>query len=486
VTVAAFVPSDFEITVCEESVTPVDFSKQVDFVGLTGKNTQWHRMREIAREFRARGVCVVIGGPFASLDPDTVRPHCDVLVRGEIEEIAEGLFADLWAGSWKSEYVGTKPDLNRSPLPRWDLYPNGAALSGTVQTSRGCPFDCEFCDVIEYLGRKQRHKSIPQVLAELDQLYRLGYRSVFLADDNFTVYRARAKALLAALADWNGRQPDGPMRFTTQVSIDAAGDPELLRMCADAGIAQVFIGIETPNEEALRIAKKRQNLKRDLAAEIQRFVEHGICVEAGMVVGFDGDDARIFQRQHEFAMDCPVPVFALYALLAPTATPLFARLKKDGRLVDDHEIASDGAAGPWSTNVVPLGMSRSELRQGIRWLARSLYTPEAFEARVTRLLDSYGAAYKSSLSGRPGMSTRPVDTDAVALAFRVSELGSAEEAMVRRLFRRIQQQPEAAFNVISVLARYAQIRHVYQAEMRPDAAALRPPVRTAQVAGAAE
>src|SRR5207302_8728003 len=129
VTVAAFVPDDFDIALCEENADSIDFSRRPDFVALTGKVGQWGRMREIAAEFRARGVCVIIGGPFASLSPEAVRPHCDILVSGEIEEIAEGLFADLRSGQWKSEYVGTKPDLSGSPLPRWDLYPNKAAIS---------------------------------------------------------------------------------------------------------------------------------------------------------------------------------------------------------------------------------------------------------------------------------------------------------------------------------------------------------------------
>ena len=474
VTVAAFAPEDFEITLCEETIEPVDFSRRPDFVALTGKISQFGRMREIAAEFRARGVSVIIGGPFASLSPDVVRPHCDILVRGEIEEIAEGFFADLRTGCWKSEYVGTKPDLARSPLPRWDLYPNEAALSGTVQTSRGCPFDCEFCDVIAYLGRKQRHKQIPQVLAELDELYRHGYRNVFLADDNFTVYRARTKALLAALAEWNGRQPDGHVQFATQVSIDAAGDEELLRMCADAGIAQVFIGIETPNEEALRIAKKRQNLRRDLAVEILRFVEHGIYVEAGMIVGFDGDDVSIFERQHQFAMTCPVPVFTLGTLVAPAATPLFARLKKDGRISDEDDFASQVAAGPWRTNIIPLGMSRDELQQGIRWLTGALYAPDAFEARLNHLLDRYGAKHQCRIDNRRSWNFRQVESDAVNLAFRVGELGSAEAAMVRRILRRVEQRPEAGYGVISALTHYAQARLMCQVEMGT-AAAPRPP-----------
>jgi Radical SAM superfamily len=153
--------------------------------------------------------------------------------------------------------------------------------------------------VIEYVGRKQRHKPVDLVLRAL---YRFGYRTVFLADDNFTVYRARAKELLAAIQEWNARQTDGRVRFTTQISIDAAGDTEMLEMCADAGLTHVFIGIETPNEVSLREAKKRQNLKRNLLDEIQRIVNYGISVDCGMIVGFDNDEVDIFRRQYEFAM----------------------------------------------------------------------------------------------------------------------------------------------------------------------------------------
>src|SRR5262249_13384069 len=161
------------------------------------------------------------------------------------EQIAPGLFSDLRCGSWRPEYDGGRPDLAMCRPPRWEGYPNDDALMGTVQTSRGCPFECEYCDVIQYLGRKQRHKAVAQVLAELDRVYAYGYRDVFLADDNFTVYRSRAKELLGALREWNLRRVAGRVRFFSQVSIDAAKDDELLRLCAEAGLTGVFIGIET-------------------------------------------------------------------------------------------------------------------------------------------------------------------------------------------------------------------------------------------------
>src|SRR5262249_48298108 len=156
------------------------------------------------------------------------------------EELAAKLFADLAAGTWADRYEGNRPDFRRTPLPRWDLYPLDRASSGAVQTSRGCPFECEFCDVIQYQGRKQRHKDSEQVLAELDQLYAGGCRRVFLVDDNFTVHRRRAYALLRDIAGWNAAHADDPVRFWTQASLDVARDPEMLRACAAAGLITMF------------------------------------------------------------------------------------------------------------------------------------------------------------------------------------------------------------------------------------------------------
>jgi radical SAM superfamily enzyme YgiQ (UPF0313 family) len=417
-------------------------------------------MKKIAANFRRLGGCVIIGGPHASLSPQVVRPNCDILVRGEIEEIYPQIFSDLRTGQWKAEYIGTKPDLKLSPIPRWDLYPNGHAIYGTVQTSRGCPFECEFCDVIEYLGRKQRHKPIDQVLTELDVLYSHGYRGVFLADDNFTVFRARAKELLAALATWNAKQVDGPMQFATQVSIDASGDEELLRKCADAGLTQVFIGIETPNEDSLRLSKKRQNLKRDLSLEVRRFVEHGITADGGMIVGFDGDEQNIFQRQYEFAMSTPIPIFTLGALVAPAATPLYSRLEREGRLLVE---GSEVAGSPWNTNIVPQHMSQTALIDGIRWLCNKLYEPSAFEARLNDQMDSFGAS-RGSESPSPAKRRviRPIELDAFDVASRVAEKGREGAGMVNRVFSRIGRRPELTDLAMTALMRYAQIRFMYE------------------------
>jgi radical SAM superfamily enzyme YgiQ (UPF0313 family) len=294
VTVAALAPADWHIKICEEGVEPIDFDSDADYIGLTGKVIQGQRMVEVADAFRARGKTVLIGGPHASLSPNAVRDHCDILVIGELEAVADELFADLERADWRREYVGNKPSLDTSPLPRFELYPNDRALSGCVQTSRGCPFECEFCDVIQYLGRAQRHKTVEQILAELDALYAIGFRAIFLADDNFTVYRKRAKNILAALRDWNSRRPDGPVAFHTQVSIDAARDPEIMHLCGEAGLTRVFIGIETPNVESLKETGKRQNVGIDLVAQIEVFLAHGIAVTGGMIVSSRSRWPRLF------------------------------------------------------------------------------------------------------------------------------------------------------------------------------------------------
>jgi radical SAM superfamily enzyme YgiQ (UPF0313 family) len=459
-TVAALAPEDLEVTLCDEYIQPIDFDLDVDYVGLTGKVTQAGRMIQVADEFRRRGKTVILGGPFASLSPEVLRPHCDVLVRGELEGIAKRFFADLLADRLDEEYEGDRPDLSRSPVPRWDLYPNHRASLGCVQTSRGCPFECEFCDVIQYLGRQQRHKAVDQILAELEALQRHGYRGVFLADDNFTVYRKRAKEVLTALADWNSRQ-DRPMFFGTQVSIDAARDDELLDLCARAGLTWVFIGIETPNEESLRESRKRQNVGVDLVSQVRRFLDHGIAVAAGMIVGFDHDGPDIFQRQYEFAMSSPIAIFSLGALVAPAATPLYERMASGGRLVEG---GAEIAATPWDTNIVPERMTREELFDGLQRLCNNLYHPRAFGERLVHLIESLGphrGPHQAVVSDR-GRDRRRIRVDELGLLRKLMRSGPEEARMWSRISRALEAKPEAGIVAMEAMVRYAQVRCMYE------------------------
>jgi hypothetical protein len=457
-TVAALAPPDWDVSVCDEYITPVDFDCTADFIGITGKVTQASRMLSLTEEFRRRGKTVIVGGPYASLTPHMFRGRCDILVTGELETIAPKFFFDLEHGTWKAEYAAGKADLAASPMPRWDLYPTERALIGCVQTSRGCPFECEFCDVIQYLGRQQRIKPVPKVLAELDVLYGHGFRAVFFADDNFTVYRRRAKETLAALRDWNRTRPTGPMAFSAQISIDAARDPELLQLLAEAGMTWVFIGLETPNQESLRETKKRQNVGVDLLQHVQRFMEHGISVTGGMMVGFDHDGPDIFERQFEFAMASPIPIFSLGALVAPAATPLFERMQRAGRLVNG---GSEVAASPWDTNIVPAKMSREELFIGLRWLCERLYAPENFGRRVLQMVDALRPAPGvADVNGAAPL--RPIESEALVLIEQVLRRGPEERKMCAAVFRAMQTKPFTGKLVMAALYRYAQIRCMYE------------------------
>ena len=448
-TLAAMIPRDWQITICDERGASVNTDTDAEVIGITGKVSQRDRIIELAAEFRRRGKLVMIGGPYASLNPEDIRPHADILVRGEVEEIAGRLFADIASGSWQADYEGTRPDLSLSPIPRWDLY-NQAALSGQVQTSRGCPFECEFCDVIQYLGRKQRWKEPDQVIQELNVLYELGCRWVFLADDNFTVMRRRARALLERLAEWNESRPGGRVDFMTQVSIDLARDGDLLGKCAPAGLRNVFIGIETPNQDSLAETQKRQNLRVDLAAEVRKITEAGMLVTSGMIAGFDHDDAGIFERLLDFISQLPVPIIGFGLLVAPAATPLHARIKREGRLAGHDRV---GAGSILDTNIVPKLMTLAQLQDGGRWLLNKIYSPRMFGRRVKAFADVCGLKV-------PGVKAVPFTPAARALADRLARSGSAERELVELMQAVVQRRPELRSQIVHCLLYYCQIRYM--------------------------
>jgi hypothetical protein len=262
------------------------------------------------------------------------------------------------------------------------------------------------------------------------------------------------------LRDWNRTRPERTISFSTQVSIDAARDLEILRLCGEAGITNVFIGIETPNQDSLRETKKHQNVGIDLIQQIELFLQHGISVTAGMIVGFDHDGASIFERQFEFAMASPVPIFTLSALVAPAATPLFARMKRENRLTPGGNVAGS----PWDTNIVPVGMTRQELLEGLRWLCQELYRPENFTRRVLRMIDCLQPV-TGPLSADLGSigEPRPIESEALLVVQNIRNLGPGERQMIPTILHAMQQKPHSRRQVIDSLYRYAQARCVYDA-----------------------
>lgn len=391
-TVAGLTPPGHDVVLCDENLDPVPVDLDVDVVGLTGCPIHKERIVELARELRARGRLVVIGGPYASLLPDEAATIADVVFVGEAEETWPRFLDDLATGTPAARYeAATKPDLADAPMPRFDLIDARRFHAMTVQFSRGCPFRCEFCDIIIVVyGRKPRSKAVDRLLAEVEACLAAGARQVFIVDDNFAGNKRVAREVLTALADW-GRERGYPIDFNAELSLDVADDAELLRLLREANFTTVFVGIESPNADALAEAKKTQNTRGDITASVRRFHEHGIQVQAGMIVGFDADTPRIFEQQAQFAQLAPIPIVMAGMLQAIERTPLFDRVAAEGRLLSPS--TGDQFNHP---NIVPANMTTGELYDGYRQLLSDLYDWDAYEERAVGFLLERGERMRSS------------------------------------------------------------------------------------------
>jgi radical SAM superfamily enzyme YgiQ (UPF0313 family) len=385
-TVAGMTPGEHEIVLVDENVEEIDFDAEADIVGVTGYIVHQERMLHIIQEFRSRGRFVVVGGPYASLCPEELRGRCDVLFVDEAEETWPVFLRDFEAGSWKPEYrPDEKPDMSISPMPRFDLLKLDRYHAATIQFARGCPFRCEFCDIIVVYGRRPRVKDVDQVMREVAEVHRLGGRQVFLVDDNFIGNRNVAKKLLREMAAWN-RDHDYPISFQTEVSLNVAQDEELLQLLHDANFTTLFIGIESPRPESLKESRKEQNMRGDMLGAVRKVQSYGLQVQAGMIVGFDHDDVAIFEEQLRFIQEARIPVSMTGMLQAMPKTPLHERVEQEGRLLAE----STGDQFVFS-NIVPKSMSRLDLYRGYRWLIRELYDFDNYRKRTLEFLMHRGS-----------------------------------------------------------------------------------------------
>ena len=398
-TVAALTPDDVEVDIWDEAVhglvsDSTDLKKDYDLVGVTGYIAHISRIRKLGQIFRRRGIPVAVGGPAVSASPEHYRDYFDILFIGEAEYTWPRFIADWKAGSYRSEYRQvSKVDMAYSPPPRWDKVAADMRhyVVGGVQTTRGCPFDCEFCDVIYIYGRLARHKSIDRILEEICALERLGVKNVFLCDDNFIGNPGYAKALLRELVSLN-RSFHHPVSLFTQITLNVAKDNEMLELLADAHFVGLFIGIETPNIESLIETNKPQNYKTDIVADLKKIQSYGLIIQGGMIVGFDHDDTTIFESQFEFLQDVGIVNPIINILKAPEGTKLWIRLHKEGRVVQPLDPKSTPS---WSdggndlsvlTNILPKQMTRVELMLGYGDLVKRLRDWRNFEARVKRMI----------------------------------------------------------------------------------------------------
>jgi radical SAM superfamily enzyme YgiQ (UPF0313 family) len=388
---AALTPRAHNVTLIDENVDEIDFDRcaRADIVGITGMNVQRVRMHEILSELKARHVFTVLGGPWVTVFPQDFGGIADVVFIGEAEETWPRFLREWGEGRHGQSYEqADKTDMATVPPPRLDLLPMSKYIYGSLQLSRGCPFTCEFCDIIVVFGRRPRVKTVTQVIAELEGCLAAGKDNLFIVDDNLIGNKKAVKAILREIIAW--QEAHGyPLKFATEASIDLAEDAELLRLMADANIDEVFIGIESPNEEALRETKKIQNLTdRDgsLLDKVHRIQRAGIEVWCGMIVGFDSDDETVFELQSRFLSEAHIALAMVNVLVAIPRTPLFARLSSEGRLDNSGEMAGFGTI---STNVIPKLIGRQALCDGYLELMQELYTTKAYFGRLDAMyLDS--------------------------------------------------------------------------------------------------
>ena len=384
-TVAALLPPDAEVSLVDLNVAPLTDAAiaRADLVFVSAMIVQKESLAQVVQRCNALGTLVVAGGPYPTSCHDQI-PGVDHFVLNEAEVTLPAFLQDFAQGRAGAVYASTeKADLTRTPAPRFDLVRRQDYAQMALQFSRGCPYNCEFCDIIELFGRRPRTKSPAQFLSEMDLLYEQGWRgSLFLVDDNFIGNRREVRALLPELARWQ-RERHHPYTLFTEASLDLAADEPLMDLMVQAGFNMVFTGIETPDPCTLKAMGKAQNLKADMLASVRTLQRKGLEVTGGFIVGFDTDAGDIFERQIRFIQEAAIPTAMVGLLTALPNTQLHARLQAEGRLTR----ASSGGNNTHDLrlNFVPR-MEARMLIEGYQRILAEIYRPDRYFERCLRLL----------------------------------------------------------------------------------------------------
>jgi len=386
-TVAAMLPETWERKLVDLNVEELhrEDIEWADMVFVSAMIVQKESLEEVVDLVRSMGKRVAAGGPFVSTSSDKL-PNADHIFIGEAENTLPEFLHDLELGIARKFYkADDRPSLANTPVPDFSLIDMRHYSAMSIQYSRGCPFNCEFCDIIEIYGRVPRTKSNDQMLAELDALFAAGWRGrVFMVDDNFIGNKKNVRLLLPALLEWSRRNGD-PFTFITEASINLAEDEPLLQLMQDTGFQRVFLGIETPVEESLKLAKKGQNTKRNLLDSIRKIQSYGLEVMGGFIVGFDSDPDDIFELQKKFIRESGIPLAMVGLLSALPDTQLWRRLNKEGRLLDE----TSGNNTDCSLNFIPK-MDKTKLVEGYKNVLRTIYSPREYYERALLCLSRYG------------------------------------------------------------------------------------------------
>jgi len=404
-TVAAMLPAGWELRLVDlniERLTDRDLA-WAECAFVSAMEVQRQSTLQVIRRCKAAGLKIVGGGPLFASEMEQFS-EVDHFILNEAELTLPPFLADLEQGCAQPVYTSTQfADLQQTPIPLWRLAKLKKYATMAIQFSRGCPFNCDFCNITTLFGHKPRVKTSAQIIAELDTFYQMGWRgNVFFVDDNLIGNKKSLKeSLLPAIIAW--RQGKTGMPFNTEVSINLADDEELMRLMFEAGFDTVFIGVETPNEDSLAECGKSHNLKRDLVENVKRIQRSGLQVQGGFIIGFDHDTEGIFQRQIEFIQKSGIVTAMVGLLQAPPGTRLFERLRREGRLAG----RSTGDNVDGSTNIIPM-MSLELLHQGYQTVVRYLYAPENYYARIKTFLREY----------KPPKISAPIDFSYVMAFFR--------------------------------------------------------------------
>ncbi|ABQ28478.1 B12-binding domain-containing radical SAM protein [Geotalea uraniireducens] len=399
-TVAAMLPVEWEKRLVDMNVRPLadEDLAWADYVFISAMTIQRKSAQEVIARCRQLGVKTVAGGPlFTTCHEDF--PDVDHLVLNEAELTLPPFLEDLRKGEARHLYADERrANLVETPIPLWGLIDVRKYAAMNIQYSRGCPFDCEFCDITGLFGRKPRTKRLSQLITELDSLHALGWHgAIFIVDDNFIGDRVKLKEeVLPALIDWM-EEKGRPFYFYTEASIDLADDGCLMELMVRAGFEEVFIGIETPHEDGLAESGKVQNRNRDMLASVKRMQQAGLQVHGGFIVGFDSDPPAIFDRQICFIQESGIVTAMVGMLIALRGTRLYQRLHREGRLLGD----TSGNNMAIALNFVPR-MEPTVLIDGYRTILDTIYSPKNYYQRVIRLLREYRPLHLGKFHIQPG------------------------------------------------------------------------------------
>jgi len=386
-TIAAMLPGEWGKKLVDMNVTRLtdEDIKWADYVFISAMVVQQNSVKEVITRCKKLNTKIVAGGPLFTTGYEEFD-GVGHFVLGEAEVTMPPFLEDLEKGCARHIYTSDKrPDIRKTPIPLWSLINMKNYSSMNAQYSRGCPFNCEFCDIIILNGHKPRTKDKEQMLAELEALYQRGWRGgVFIVDDNFIGNKKKLKSeILPAIIEWR-RGKKYPFALSTEASINLADDEELMKLMVDAGFSAVFIGIETPNEESLVECNKFTNINRDLVALVKKIQNRGLEVQGGFIVGFDSDPLSIFKNQISFIQKSGIVTAMVGLLNAPPGTRLYQRLKKENRLLEG--ISGDNT--DCSINFIPK-MNYETLINGYQHILNTIYSPRHYYERVKTFLREY-------------------------------------------------------------------------------------------------